>query len=55
MDEDKLIWLLSSSKFFYVESFYVAMQNYGAMPFKLMWKIKIPFWVRTDPEKEYSD
>jgi hypothetical protein len=47
MEEDKLIWLLSSSKLFSVKYFYVAMQNYGAVPFNFMWKMEIPVRVKT--------
>ena len=46
-DEDKLVWLLSSSRQFSVKSFYLAMQSMERVPYKFWWKIKIPLRIKT--------
>lgn len=44
-DSDKLVWKLKVSGSFSVKSFYNALQHHAAVPYKFMWKIKIPLRV----------
>jgi hypothetical protein len=46
-DPDKLWWKLSKSGAFTVKSLYMALQNYGVVPYNFIWKIKIPARVKT--------
>jgi hypothetical protein len=40
--QDRLSWLLTESGQFTTKSFYLALQNFGAVPYKFLWKVKIP-------------
>jgi hypothetical protein len=39
---DTLSWLLTESGQFSTKSFYLALQSFGAVPHKFLWKTKIP-------------
>jgi hypothetical protein len=45
--QDKLSWLLTESGQFSTKSFYLALQNFGAVPYKFLWKVKIPLRIKT--------
>jgi hypothetical protein len=45
--QDTLCWLLTESGQFTVKSFYLALQNFGAVPHKFLWKVKIPLRIKT--------
>jgi hypothetical protein len=46
-EPDRLSWKLTGTGVFTVKSMYQALQNYGVVPYKFMWKIKIPMRVKT--------
>ena len=46
-EPDKLRWTLTSSGNFSVKSFYLAMQLSNTVPYKFLWKVKIPLRVKT--------
>ena len=46
-EEDRLTWLLSSSKTFFVKSCYLAMQVSESVPYKFIWKVKLPLRIKT--------
>jgi hypothetical protein len=46
-EPDMLSWKLTGTGVFTVKSMYLALQNYGVVPYKFMWKIKIPMRVKT--------
>jgi hypothetical protein len=46
-EDDKLVWTLSPSGIFSVKSFYTAMQSCGSVPYKFMWRVKLPLRVKT--------
>jgi hypothetical protein len=46
-EQDGLYWLLTDSGQFSTKSFYLALQNYGSVPQKFLWKIKIPLQIKT--------
>jgi hypothetical protein len=41
-EQDGLYWLLTDSGQFTTKSFYLALQNYGSVPQKFLWKLKSP-------------
>jgi hypothetical protein len=45
-EEDRLIWTLSPSGVFSVKSFYLAMQSCGSVPYKFLWKVKLPLRIK---------
>jgi hypothetical protein len=45
-DEDRLIWTLSPSRVFSFRSFYLAMQSCGSVPYKFLWKVKLPLRIK---------
>jgi hypothetical protein len=45
--QDMLCWLLTEFGQFTVKSFYLALQNFGAVPHKFLWKVKIPLRIKT--------
>ena len=45
-EDDTLVWMLSSSKQYTVKSFYSAMHNVGKVPYRFMWKVKIPLRIK---------
>jgi hypothetical protein len=47
MKQDTLCWLLTKSGQFTVKYFYLASQNFGAVPHKFLWKVKIPLRIKT--------
>jgi hypothetical protein len=46
-EPDRLIWKLTNSGAFSVKSFYLAMQFNEVVPYKFMWKVKIPLRIKT--------
>jgi hypothetical protein len=44
-EEDRLVWLLSGE--YSAKSFYSALQHFGTVPYKFVWKIKIPLRIKT--------
>jgi hypothetical protein len=44
-EEDRLVWLLSGE--YSTKSFYSALQHFGTVPYKFVWKIKIPLRIKT--------
>jgi hypothetical protein len=46
-EPDKLIWKLTTTAEFSVKSMYLAMQCNDVVPYKFLWKIKIPLRVKT--------
>jgi hypothetical protein len=46
-EPDKLIWKLTNSGEFSVKSLYLAMQCNKVVPYKFMWKVKIPLRIKT--------
>jgi hypothetical protein len=46
-EPDKLIWKLTNSRNFSVKSLYLAMQCNEVVPYKFMWKFKIPLRIKT--------
>jgi hypothetical protein len=45
--QDRLSWLLTESGQFSTKSFYLALQNFNAVPYKFLWKVKIPLRIKT--------
>jgi hypothetical protein len=41
-EDDALVWTLSSSGKFSVKSFYLAMKSCVMVPYKFMWRVKLP-------------
>lgn len=46
-EPDRLIWKLTNSGIFSVKSLYLAMQFNEVVPYKFIWKIKIPLRIKT--------
>ena len=46
-EEDKLVWLLTESGEYTTKSFYSALQHFATVPYKFLWKVKIPLRVKT--------
>jgi hypothetical protein len=46
-ERDTLSWLLTESGQFSTKSFYLALQNFGDVPQKFLWKTKIPLRIKT--------
>ena len=46
-EPDKLVWTLTNSGIFSVKSFYNAMQSHRVVPYKFLWKIKLPMKIKT--------
>ena len=46
-EEDRLVWKLTDSGIFSVKSFYLALQIHRLVPYRFLWKIKIPLKVKT--------
>jgi hypothetical protein len=46
-EPDKLVWKLTNTGEFSVKSLYLAMQCNEVVPYKFMWKVKIPLRIKT--------
>jgi hypothetical protein len=46
-EPDKLIWKLKNSEEFLVKSLYLVMQCNETVPYRFMWKVKIPLRIKT--------